>query len=145
MRPPHEVVRRALRSPHADPSLDNAVEKLGSEGFDLLIAALGGGQLDPRERIRALRLLAHLCRLVCFSRRPELLLQALRLTSDEEEIVRDEAVHMALYQARRLDGFGVPVDGDVMGASLRAALSLGLSERTATEAREALRRLTPEE
>lgn len=143
MRAPSVVVAHALRSHTLTPQVAYDIEMLRDEGFDLISDALAGGELSPEEHVRGLRLLALLCRQICFDRKPEMLRRAMSFTESAEPVVRDEASRLVALQASRIEALGGSVDWAAVTASLRSALQLGLTEPIGGDVRTFLARHAP--
>lgn len=70
-----ELLRHALRAEasEGDSDVDSAVEQMGDRAFDWIVGELRGGVLTSQQQLRALGLLALLCKEACVARRGELL------------------------------------------------------------------------
>jgi hypothetical protein len=104
------VVDSALAAKQATPRWDYEVEMLADEGFELLVQRLQDHRLGPARTIRALRLLGHQTRQMCFQRKPECFALTLRFTAADDANVRDEAVRLVIAQVDRLLALRFPAE-----------------------------------
>jgi hypothetical protein len=145
-----QLVMETLRRPDPPSNKLLALERLGDEAFDLIVALFRSDELKPIQRVYALRRLARLTRQECYGRTEELFRLTLSVLDDPDRVLRSGATRAAIVLTWLLERNPRPIRSEELKpgskpslreqvqARVRVALELGLDDEDAELARKFL-------
>ena len=156
MKEPELIIRRVLELRDPPGKLLLELERLGALAFDEIARKLQQGELDPKQRVNALRRLALLTRQACQERKDDLLELGLRECDSDDSSVRSNAVMLVMTLTALLERFpnhairpenkpgAVPSLRSRVGRQVGDAVGRGVDNATARQVQEFLASAAPE-